>query len=200
MSTDYVTCWNNIFDQYINLDIKCSEYIDTIKEIKENLSTLLGDQKKDDIVFYRSIIDNSYFYLSSSIKTRKIKFLKDLNCIAKKININKEIDCINKSNYSFILKEYIKIQYSIDKNKSNTILTWVKNNRIESLQEFEKDMTEAIKYHYELLINLSQFIELEKIFYNERNQKMRIRSDMIENYDMKESYNMKETYNMNANL
>ena len=71
--------WEEKFNRYCDLETKCIANIAAISEIKNNLKKLLGNQKKDDIVFYKSLIDNSHFYLLSSLKIRKIKFLKDLN-------------------------------------------------------------------------------------------------------------------------
>ena len=46
----------------------------------------------DDITFYKSIIDNSHFYLTNSIKIRKTKFINDLNYIWNLINNSKQMD------------------------------------------------------------------------------------------------------------
>jgi len=59
----------------MELKVLCASNINSIIEIKNNLKNLLGHQDKDDIIFYKSIINNSIFYLSDSLKIRKIKVL-----------------------------------------------------------------------------------------------------------------------------
>ena len=71
---------------------------------------LLGNQNEDDIIFYKSIIDNSYFYLTNSLKIRKFKIMKDiivmdhLNLIGEN-NIDEETR--NEGEYA----PYVKGQY-----------------------------------------------------------------------------------------
>jgi len=50
--------WEEKFNKYIDLESKCNVGINSIIEIKNNLKKLLGNQKKDDIQFYKSLIDN----------------------------------------------------------------------------------------------------------------------------------------------
>ena len=68
--------WESLFNTYNELDKDTVKNINKINEIKNNLTKLLGNQSKDDIHFYKSIIDNSHFYLDNSIKIRKTKFLR----------------------------------------------------------------------------------------------------------------------------
>jgi hypothetical protein len=51
--------WEEMFNKYCELELKCVNNINGILEIKNNLKKLLGNQKKDDILFYKSLIDNS---------------------------------------------------------------------------------------------------------------------------------------------
>ena len=137
-----------------------------ISEIKNNLKKLLGNQKQDDILFYKSLIDNSYFYLSSSLKIRKMKFLKDLNFIWGQIDERKQMDEINKSNFMALLKDYRKMSEDvIQARKNNTILTWVKDDKVENLQGLENDFKEIMEYHIKLIDFFSSSVELEKAFY-----------------------------------
>ena len=158
--------WESLYHEYCQLEKDSLKNIDHIGEIKNNLVKLLGNQKKDDITFYKSIIDNSHFYLNNSIKIRKAKFIKDLNSIWCQININKQMDDLTKSNFMTLLKDYEKMAKDIRYSReNNTILTWVKNDMIESLEMIESDMTEIMKYHLNILDYIYKMTELEKVFY-----------------------------------
>lgn len=158
--------WDDYFTQYCNYEKKCIENINAIGEIKNNLKKLLGNQKKDDILFYKSLIESSYFYLTNSLKVRKIKFLKDLNFIWSRIDERKQMDEVNKSNFMALLKDYDKMADDINSaKKNNTILTWVKDDKVESLQDLEKDFDEILEYHVKLIEFFSSSVELEKAFY-----------------------------------
>ena len=158
--------WDSLFIKYNETEKKCIIYVSNINEIKNNLTKLLGNQKKDDIIFYKSIIDNSHFYLTSSLKIRKSKFIKDLNHVWFKINNCKEMDELNKSNISSLLKDYEKMFREIlHAKENNTILTWVKNDMVESLHEIEKDFNETMEYHVNLIEYFLKMVENEYIFY-----------------------------------
>ena len=175
--------WDNIFNQYIEIEKVCLHDINSMNEIKNNLKKLLGNQKKDDIVFYRSIIDNSYFYLTSSIKIRKSKFIKDLNNIWYKIDECKQMDELSKSTFSALLKDYQKMADDINyARKNNTLLRWVKDDNVESLQDLENEMNELMNYHLNILSYFIKFVELEKTFYcGDTNEA--IKGNMDENTD-----------------
>lgn len=158
--------WEEKFNKYCEIEAKCITNISSISEIKNNLKKLLGNQKKDDIVFYKAIIDNTHFYLSSSLKIRKIKFLKDLNYLWGQIDERKQMDEVNKSNFTALLKDYRKMAEDISQaKKNNTILTWVKDDKVENLQDLENDFNEVMEYHIKLIDFFSSSIELEKAFY-----------------------------------
>lgn len=158
--------WDEQYNKYCELELLCINNINAICEIKNNLKKLLGNQEKDDILFYKSLIDNSHFYLSSSLKIRKIKFLKDLNYVWSKIDKRKQMDEVNKSNFTTLLKDYRKMSDDvIQAKKNNTILTWVKDDKIESLQDLEKEFIEIMDYHIKLIEFFSATVELEKAFY-----------------------------------
>jgi hypothetical protein len=80
-SKELLEKWTNIFDEYLQNEIECNKKLSIINNIIVNLNKLLGNQKTDDLTFYISIINNSYFYLTNSMKILKIKFMKDLNNI-----------------------------------------------------------------------------------------------------------------------
>jgi hypothetical protein len=158
--------WDDKFNKYNELELTCISNINSIFEIKNNLKKLLGNQEKDDILFYKSLIDNSHFYLTSSLKIRKIKFLKDLNYIWSKIDKRKNMDEVNKSNFTILLKDYNKMcEDIIQAKKNNTILIWVKDDKIESLHELEKEFEDIMDYHIKLIEFFSATVELEKAFY-----------------------------------
>jgi hypothetical protein len=158
--------WEEKFNKYIDLESKCNVGINSVIEIKNNLKKLLGNQKKDDIQFYKSLIDNSYFYLNNSLKIRKIKFLKDLNYIWTMIDERKQMEEINKMNFLALLKDYRKLSEDINSaKKNNTILTWVKDDRVENLVSLEQEFNEIIDYHVKLIEFFFSAVEIEKAFY-----------------------------------
>jgi len=158
--------WDESFTQYCNYEKKCIENITAIGEIKHNLKKLLGNQKKDDILFYKSLIESSHFYLINSLKVRKIKFLKDLNHLWSRIDERKQMDEVNKSNFMALIKDYDKMADDINAaKKNNTVLTWVKDDKVVSLQDLEKDFYEIMEYHVKLIEFFSSSVELEKAFY-----------------------------------
>lgn len=158
--------WEDKFNKYIEIEAKCNTNINNIIEIKNNLKKLLGNQKKDDVQFYKSLIDNSYFYLNSSLKIRKIKFLKDINYIWNMIDERKQMDEINKLNFITLLKDYRKLSEDIiNAKKNNTTLTWVKNDMVENLAEIEHDFHEIMEYHIKLIEFFSSSVMIEKAFY-----------------------------------
>jgi len=160
-----ISKWTTEFDTYIDTETKCLKLMESIGEIKTNLKKLIGNQKKDDIIFYKSLVENSYFYLSNSLKIRKIKFLKDINYVYEKLN-KKNLDELNKSNFSAFLKDYRKIADDINQAKKNsTELTWVKDDTIANLTEIEKDMKDFMAYHLNLIEFFHSSVELEKKFY-----------------------------------
>jgi hypothetical protein len=161
-----ISKWDTIFSIYLDTESQCMILINEISEIKNNLKKLLGLQKPDDIVFYKSLIDNSFFYLTNSLKIRKLKMMKDLNYIWNQLDNKKIIDELNKSNFQSLLKDYRKMADDINQaKKNNTMLTWVKDDRVESLHEIEKEMEEIMDYHSKLILFFHSSVELEKIFY-----------------------------------
>lgn len=162
----YIIDWTSKFLNYCELEKKCLSNINSINEIKQNLTKLLGEQKKDDVIFYKSIIDNSFFYLSNSIKIRKNKFLKDLNIIWHQIDDFKHMDEVNQSNFTALLKDYEKMADDINYAKeNNTILIWVKDDKVESLLNIENEMNEVMMYHNKIIEYFNTYVEYEKNFY-----------------------------------
>lgn len=158
--------WNNLFIKYSECEKKCVDNINAIGDIKKNLKNLLGNQKNDDLMFYRSLIESSYFYLTNSLKIRKIKILKDLNHIWSRIDERKQMDKINENNFSALIKDYTKMIDDINTTKkNNTTLTWVKNDKIENLNDLEKDIYEILEYHLKLIEYFNLSVELEMTFY-----------------------------------
>jgi hypothetical protein len=161
-----IQVWEAKFNKYNEIEKTCLTNIANVFEIKNNLTKLLGNQKKDDIVFYKSIIDNSHFYLTSSMKIRKTKFIKDLNSIWFQINDCKQMDELNKSNFASLLKDYEKMSKDIIFAKeNNTILTWVKDDKIESLQVLENEFNEIMDYHITTIDHFCKMSDLERLFY-----------------------------------
>lgn len=160
--------WNNMFIKYCEYEKKCVENINAIEKIKINFTKLLGNQKKDDLLFYKSLIENSYFYLSNSLKIRKKKILNDLNYIWSCIDDKKQMDEVNENNFSDLIKDYEKMITNINLEKKNMALSWVKNNNIENFNDLEKNINEILEYHLKLIEYFCLSVELEKRFYCEK--------------------------------
>jgi aspartate/tyrosine/aromatic aminotransferase len=101
-----MSTWEESFNSYLENELKCTNKINLILEIKNNLTKLIGNQRKDDILFYKSIIDNSYYYYTKSLNVRKIKFIKDLSFIYTKLDDRKAFIELNKVNFSTLLKDF----------------------------------------------------------------------------------------------
>lgn len=165
--TNNLLNWQNQYIKYCELENLCNININYIINIKNNLINLLGYHEKDDIIFYQSIINNSIFYLSNSLKIRKIKFLKDLNNVWIKINDNNKYNKdLNQLCFQSLLKDYKKISDEINiSKKTHKTLYWIKNDKIKNLQEFENLFTEILQYHLKLINSLLILINHEKNFY-----------------------------------
>jgi hypothetical protein len=88
------------------------------------------------------------------------------NSIWKLIDDRKNMEEANKLNFMALLKDYRKMSEDImSAKKNNTMLTWVKDDKIESLQDLEKDFHEIMTYHVKLIEFFSSNVELEKAFY-----------------------------------
>jgi len=158
--------WEEQFTRYCEYESNCIKNINFIGEIKNNLNKFLGKQKKDDVLFYKSLIETSHFYLNNALKIRKIKFLKDMNYLWGKIDERKNMDEVNKSNFMALIKDYRKISEDILSAKSNnTTLIWVKDDKVESLHELEEEFTEIMNYHIKLIEFFTASVDLEKAFY-----------------------------------
>jgi hypothetical protein len=169
---DKIKTWNDLINKYFLLEEECNTNINLINDIRNYLKNNLTYLCKDDIVFYSSIIDNSYFYLINSLKINQIKFLKDLNKIYIHISRNNKNNSIlkiinlNKSDINLIINSYIKLKTDVTNlKKTNTIFKWIKDD-IENLQQIEDDITETITYHIKLLEFLLEIIKLKYNFYN----------------------------------
>jgi hypothetical protein len=158
--------WDKIFKDYQDADAQCTSQIHSIMEIKNNLSKLIGNQRKDDIMFYKSIIDNSYYYLEKSLEIRKLKFIKDLNYIWHKIDDRKTLSELNTSNFSTLLKDFKKVVDDMYIAKlNNTSLSWVKDDTIISLEETHKEIDDILNYHLRLIKSFLNSVSNEHNFF-----------------------------------
>jgi len=163
--------WTDSINTYNRLAKECIESIENMNEMKDSFINKLGNQMEDDIIFYTSLINNSFFYLFNSIKIRRNKFIKDLNTIWYKDNTIKYIDNLNSSNLIILFKDYQKITDDIKyARENNTILTWVKNDMLDSTSELENEMNETLEYHNTIIKHFCEFVKIEVEFYYGRNE------------------------------
>jgi hypothetical protein len=158
--------WLDKFNKYIETEANCIINIESIIEVRTNIDKMIHNQRKDDIQFYKSILDNSLYYLNNSLKIKKIKFTKDLNYIWNKIDERKKMDDITKTNFEYLLKDYKKVSEEIaEMKKNNNKLAWIKDETIHDLQEVEHDINGILDYHLKLIEFFHSSIEIEKVFY-----------------------------------
>ena len=73
---------------------------------------------------------------------------------------------IKKSKDKEEMARYQKMADDINYAKqNNTILYWVKDDKVESLQQVEKDMNEILNYHINIIEYFNKFSEMERNFY-----------------------------------
>ncbi len=163
--------WETMFNFYLETLDNCTLALTSISEIKNKLTTLIGNQRKDDIIFYKSIITSSYYYYSESLKVRKLKIIKDLNYIWTKLDEKKSLVELNKGTFSLLLKDFCKLYEDIIIAKQhNTSLTWVKDDKIITIQEVEDELNEILKYHMKIISSFETSVKNETSFYCSRNK------------------------------
>jgi len=164
--------WLDQFKKYSELETRCRAGIAELNSIKINLERLIGRQKKDDALFYQSIIENSYFFLENSLRIRRSKFIRDMLAISslietyKHIKINPKPVNIDSSSFTAITNDIKDIYEEIERAKRNSsTLSWVKDDQISTLQEIEKDMSETLTYHTILMEYFEKLVYHELNFY-----------------------------------
>lgn len=164
--------WLEQFKKYTEVESRCKAGVAELNSIKINLERLIGRQKKDDALFYQSIIENSYFFLENSLRIRRSKFIRDLLAISslienyKHIKINPKPVNIDNSSFTAITNDIKDIYEEIERAKRNSsTLSWVKDDQISTLQEIEKDMSEALTYHIILIEYFEKLVIHELNFY-----------------------------------
>ena len=164
--------WLEQFKKYTEVESRCKAGIAELNSIKINLERLIGRQKKDDALFYQSIIENSYFFLENSLRIRRSKFIRDLLAISslienyKHIKINPKPVNIDNSSFTAITNDIKDIYEEIERAKRNSsTLSWVKDDQISTLQEIEKDMSETLTYHILLIEYFEKLVIHELNFY-----------------------------------
>jgi hypothetical protein len=164
--TTNITKWNLLFDNYLENEKICYDLLEHINNAKNNVNKLLGNHRNnDDTLFCNSIISNSLFYLSNSLKIIKIKFIKDINNILLSLNSNKKITELNKINFLFVINQYKNITDELNKHTTTNNMSWIKNCKSEDIFDIEHELDEALKYHLKLIKFFMTQIELEKTFY-----------------------------------
>jgi hypothetical protein len=169
--------WENNYNNYIKIENECNIKINKIIEMKNNLLHILNNQRQDDVIFYKAIIENSCFYLTKSLKIRKIKLLNDIKTINKQLNKNEdEDDSINIDNiFTIFIKNFKKIYDEINEDiKNKTNLKWVKEDNIRDLTIVINNMMNILEYHYKILNNFTKIVDIEYNFYCNDNTKERI--------------------------
>jgi hypothetical protein len=161
-----------LFDTYCEYENICIQNINSIAGSKNKLEVLLDREDKDDIIFYKSLVNNSLFYLSKSLNVRKMKFKQDLNFIWQKIDEKKQYDEVNKINFMILLKQYKKMVEDViitqdAIKKDNIKINWIKSDKREHLKDLENSLYKILTFHLKLIKYLCLYSELERKFYSE---------------------------------
>lgn len=158
--------WSEMFDKYIEIESNSTMLLIKINELKNNINKIIGKQNEDDVIFYKSMLDNSYFYLFNSFKIRKIKFQKDITNIFNKIDTSNKFEDINKPNFMLLMKDYRKVvdDYETAK-KQSSLLAWIKDEKLNNFNDIENDMLETMNYHITLMTVMNAVIKVEQQYY-----------------------------------
>jgi len=157
-------------DIVYNTDLSLSimrEYADVF-ENKLNLDC----QDKDDIYFYKGMIEDSYKYHFKSYSIKKKKAIFDLNEILKNsIFIKKgtplKVINIDKKTINLFEESFNKIRDLIkEESNKKTKPIWIKDNHLERLENLTNEMIRIFKYHYEISLFFFESILREIQFYN----------------------------------
>lgn len=162
-----ILIWEDLYNNYNEYENICRQNIAAISSIKNDLESVLEYENKDDIIFYKSLVNNSLFYLSKSLNIRKMKFLNDLNMIWIMIDEKKQYYEITKNNFMDLLKEYKKIADDVILMHDNIKINWIKSDKLEHLKNIENYLYKILNFHLKLIKYLCLYSELEKNFYSE---------------------------------
>jgi len=157
--------WSEMFDRYIEIEANSTMLLTKINELKNNINKIIGKQNVDDVIFYKSMLENSYFYLSNSLKIRKIKFQKDITNIFNKIDTSNKFEDINKPNFVLLMKDYKKVVDNESSKKQSSSLAWIKDEKLNNFNDIEKDMLETMNYHITLMTVMNCVIKVEQQYY-----------------------------------
>ena len=159
--------WVDLFDQYIAIDLASHGRVAQLNSLKVNLNQLIGSQKKDDVQFYRSIIENSHFYLSSSLRVRRAKFLCDISAIWGALRPGSALVSADRNIFLALTRDLTRGHETIVRAHQNcTTLSWVKRDQIDNLQEVEVDLGTTLRYHIELMTYFNALADLEFGYYS----------------------------------
>ena len=143
------------------------EYADVFESKLE-----LDCHEKDDIYFYKGMIEDSYNYHIKSYDIKNKKAIFDLNDILensifkqkgtplKVVNIDRKTILLFEESFNKIIKQ---IQDE-SKNKSKPI--WIKDNHLERLENLTNELIRIFKYHYEVSLFFLESVLREIQFYN----------------------------------
>ena len=141
------------------------EYADVFESKLE-----LDCHEKDDIYFYKGMIEDSYNYHIKSYDIKKKKAIFDLNDILensifkqkgtplKVVNIDRKTILLFEESFNKIRKQ---IQDE-SKNKSKPI--WIKDNHLERLENLTNELIRIFKYHYEVSLFFLESVHQKKDF------------------------------------
>ncbi len=132
----------------------------------------LDCQEKDDIYFYKGMIEDSYRYHIKSFDIKKKKAIFDLNeilenSIFKKKGTPLKVVTIDKKTIVLFEESFNKIRKHItDESKNKSKPVWIKDNHLERLENLTNEMIRIFKYHYEISLFFLESVLREIQFYN----------------------------------
>ena len=168
---DKIERWVALFDKYVEVDHDSHNCITQLNALKVNLNQLSGSQKKDDVQFYRSIIENSHFYLVSSLRVRRAKFLCDVSAIWNALRPGSSLVSADRNIFLALTRDIARGHEEIARAHRNcTTLSWVKKDQIDTLHDLEDDLEATLLYHNGLLAYFNTLAKLEFAYYSSQSR------------------------------
>ena len=127
---------------------KCRNILGKMIRQKNKLNESGDRQKKDDMLFYNSILKDSIYFYKKSLEIRRYKFIKDISEMNQFFNKDRfPLEDVNTTIFIEILQDYYKELLM----ENGQDLQWIKDDNLVSLIEWKKDMSFTLNYHYYIM-------------------------------------------------
>ena len=114
------------------------KYLGKMIRQKNKLNDSGERQKKDDMLFYNSILKDSIYFYKKSLEIKRYKFIKDISEMNQFFNKDRfPLEDVNTTIFIEILQDYYKELLM----ENGQDLQWIKDDNLVSLIEWKKDMS-----------------------------------------------------------